>query len=934
MQDEVDMCTILHEANMDGVKHLQSKNRITRLYAWAIIILIFVWMACFQIWSQIQMYVRTPVATNIEALYPKKILFPAVAICNNNQFRLTYITGPTIQNRRSKARINISSTISAENKTVFEKALENAWDMDAVKFLRNAAHWKSRMVLSCIWPNGSKCKSTDFKAVWTLSGLCWAINTDSENPHYVTASGSGNGLKLLLNIEKYERIESCSRYFKTKNLPGLKILIYNQTEIPASSFGGVNVPPGYTMDIPFRVQKRLKYADAGGCVREADDQKSGTIPFDHEDNIGTCPIRNFLRIIEARCNCSMIRAYNNTIYNFCNVDQYFHCVLPTMESDHKSTRNSKCLPACSNVDFIAWQDMNLLPNNILPNLIDTEEEEDVDDMNQNEKLDAGETFYCEEYRLLSEEQVKQIKRSAHRAFEKQSRYQDDIQLRTKRLISKLREATFKLIDLGWGWNDSTYIGAYQRLNESVQCYGEIAVDHSDVIAGILSPPFVKDEVRITNLYREYKADRNRYTTLNDLKENYGEQVDQLVKNMQEISNIISKIWKIYSRSTFKSTTGSGLERMDLILQLVKQYEDGRLQKRAWAEKMQSRSMRHFFEEDFYEGWYNPTIKDFEEDILHTIEEIEDNDLPNFLKLLHNKSGIQMGSLLYFGNISAENDGKFFAFAESLINCTMTHVRNETVQLLKSFKKYVHEFQSAYSNLFKKELPNYLINFDFDSDFVEQNFAMVNIFLHKMNVELWTQHSTYSIWSLACDIGGTLGLFLGASLLTIIELLYSCFHYSLPNRKCQSKTFWEKIIKNYAYLGIAKLNQRWLKKKSQEIIKKKDELEESAVESGLLENYEGEAYGQLNLNTPHFCNVTTYKFPHIDDKESEKNGSSILLESSYHADLMNETKSMDSSDYSPSTFYDTDVQESDRKTSDTSISHAALFLPKEERQSTV
>lgn len=55
----------------------------------------------------------------------------------------------------------------------------------------------------------------------------------------------------------------------------------------------------------------------------------------------------------------------------------------------------------------------------------------------------------------------------------------------------------------------------------------------------------------------------------------------------------------------------------------------------------------------------------------------------------------MGSLLYFGNISAENDGKFFAFAESLINCTMTHVRNETVQLLKSFKKYVHEFQVSF-----------------------------------------------------------------------------------------------------------------------------------------------------------------------------------------------------------------------------------------------
>lgn len=49
----------------------------------------------------------------------------------------------------------------------------------------------------------------------------------------------------------------------------------------------------------------------------------------------------------------------------------------------------------------------------------------------------------------------------------------------------------------------------------------------------------------------------------------------------------------------------------------------------------------------FQGWYNPTIKDFEEDILHTIEEIEDNDLPNFLKLLHNKSGIQVNFSLFF-----------------------------------------------------------------------------------------------------------------------------------------------------------------------------------------------------------------------------------------------------------------------------------------------
>lgn len=67
-------------------------------------------------------------------------------------------------------------------------------------------------------------------------------------------TGSGYGLRLLLNIERYERVESCTPKFRTMSLPGVKILIYNQTDLPASSLDGVNVPPGYSMDIPFRIQ--------------------------------------------------------------------------------------------------------------------------------------------------------------------------------------------------------------------------------------------------------------------------------------------------------------------------------------------------------------------------------------------------------------------------------------------------------------------------------------------------------------------------------------------------------------------------------------------------------------------------------------------------------------------------------------------------------
>lgn len=55
------------------------------------------------------------------------------------------MTGASIQNRVPRAAR--SNGTLHENMTIFDKVLENAWDMDAVKFLRNAAHWKSRMIL-------------------------------------------------------------------------------------------------------------------------------------------------------------------------------------------------------------------------------------------------------------------------------------------------------------------------------------------------------------------------------------------------------------------------------------------------------------------------------------------------------------------------------------------------------------------------------------------------------------------------------------------------------------------------------------------------------------------------------------------------------------------------------------------------------------------
>lgn len=54
--------------------------------------------------------------------------------------------------------------------------------------------------------------------------------------------------------------------------------------------------------------------------------------------------------------------------------------------------------------------------------------------------------------------------------------------------------------------------------------------------------------------------------------------------------------------------------------------------------------------------------------------------------------LQMGSMLYFGNATAYHKQQFGAFIRDIIDCTFGDVKNESIVLLNSFKKLMHEFQ--------------------------------------------------------------------------------------------------------------------------------------------------------------------------------------------------------------------------------------------------
>ncbi|KAL3118557.1 hypothetical protein niasHT_000322 [Heterodera trifolii] len=811
--------TIFEAANIDGVKHLSSKNRCTR-YTWLVLIILFIGLCFYQIGAQAMMYWLTPVATNIVAVYPASLAFPVIAICNNNQHRLSWLAGESIQKRRPNGTAPLWFRSQLNQLDVFDRVLLNGWDMEAGRFLRSAAHQRNRMIIQCELPNGSRCSAKDFKPLWTLTGLCWAINTDFDRPMEVTGAGPGNALRLLVNVERYERVESCTPKLRSRSLPGLKVLIINQTDIPVSFLEGVNVPAGFTMDIPFWMRQRQKLRGRDCVVMgqsngEGEAKESSSVETEEKLSGGgkgemrDCLMGSYLKEIERRCNCSMRKAFLKQDVTAvagelaplspCNVLQYFNCVQSVLDwAKNKGFTNfGQCPVPCESIDYTAWQDMNELPTNIFPRIISfgNENEEETAELGEEDEEGTEEEHHCTHSQMLSGQSVGRIKRAAREALETQARYQEDIQIRTRRMVAQLRQSVQRLMEMRWGWRQNHFMGVHKHLSERLPCYAEVPKTHANVFNAMANPKPQGEEERAEQLQEllmgeEQKNDTKRAKSFEEVKWTFGPIAEERQKEMLMMRELTKMIYSLFSADSFTKRLPIGLQRMDKVLKLAKMYEEGQMTKESWAERMQTRNMRHFLEEDIYEDWHNLLVRDMEQNVLEVINKIEELS-PQIYQKSSNGTAISVlfpvncfclpiplpffstGSVLLFGNVrrGSENVEQLANFLDDAFECIFNGIRNETAQMLKEFQRAMLELHSALAMLFRKELPEYLQNMEFGPKFIRENFAQVNVFLHKMNIEYWRQEPTYSIWSFFCDIGATMSLFLGASMLTIIEVLY-------------------------------------------------------------------------------------------------------------------------------------------------------------------
>ncbi|XP_041378064.1 uncharacterized protein LOC121390337 [Gigantopelta aegis] len=76
------------------------------------------------------------------------------------------------------------------------------------------------------------------------------------------------------------------------------------------------------------------------------------------------------------------------------------------------------------------------------------------------------------------------------------------------------------------------------------------------------------------------------------------------------------------------------------------------------------------------------------------------------------------------------------------------------------------------------MSEYVATSNVDNNFIRENFLQLDIFYRERSYEQITQQVAYDVFALLCDIGGSMGLFVGASVLTVFELFDLIAHQSI------------------------------------------------------------------------------------------------------------------------------------------------------------
>ena len=334
------LCHFFAITSFHGLPQIASSRSSKRTCYWAVLILIALGL---MLWALLFISIKFfdfNTFIKVEQEDHNELLFPAVTICNLNQYTRSYLHEnygeeeefivTLLADYLSTRRI-LTRNLSFDAMNTSASELIEFFSIDPSATAASPfAHKLENMLVSCYY-NDQPCFKDSFTTAVNINGRCFTFNSNTTDVLYTTTPGASYGLDLVLNVEKYEY------FLADADSVGFRVYIHQQGDFPhMGQHTGFTVAPGMHTDVILSTQQ-LKYLEPpyGEC---RNDVKLDYYPiYTREACLDECRTKVIIRECGCRvfympgdaivCNLSNITCTSNVLQNFESRSQC-DCPLP------------------------------------------------------------------------------------------------------------------------------------------------------------------------------------------------------------------------------------------------------------------------------------------------------------------------------------------------------------------------------------------------------------------------------------------------------------------------------------------------------------------------------------------------------------------------------------------------------------------------------
>ncbi|CAI4223237.1 unnamed protein product [Auanema sp. JU1783] len=277
------------DTSMLGFRYLHTRYKTWFRFVWALVLFFFLGLTVYQVCERVAYYfIRNPLTTRRSYDTPQMMKFPTIGICNKMQIRVSSIVERKPELVKAICNVYDSDGQISQNISVLE-SLKEFDNTDLLDVYRTAHQTVDDFFVSCELGKSGSCQD-DIKPIFTADGLCFAVTPNVT----VRRPGPETTLSLLLNLEVYETIPGMVID------PGVTLSIYEEGQRITDYAQGIHLEAGKIVTIPINeVRKLSRYEQHCG--------KRDIGPFDlHEYSLAACKWANTVERIEGECGCSPV----------------------------------------------------------------------------------------------------------------------------------------------------------------------------------------------------------------------------------------------------------------------------------------------------------------------------------------------------------------------------------------------------------------------------------------------------------------------------------------------------------------------------------------------------------------------------------------------------------------------------------------------------